>query len=303
LKTKGELPYRSRLLVAVVALAAPLLLTPLTSARPTVKLIKVTATDGGFRLSSWTAPKGQVTFVVTNTGKKPHDFRIAGKKTPVLAPGQSAKLVHTFNLAGNFPYLSTLGGDARAGLKGVFAALPPKAVGVTATDRAFRLSTKLGQVGQVAFVVQNTGKAKHDFRIAGQKTPVLVPGTGAALIVTFKRAAPYPYTSTVAGDAARGLKGTFTVRGGGTTTTTEPTDALAAGKKVFMENSCASCHVLKAGGGAGTIGPNLDRSKAPREKIVIRVTYGMGAMPPYGDQLTAQQIQDVADFVFQSRGS
>jgi hypothetical protein len=44
----------------------------------------VEARDGGFTLSTKSAPVGQVRLVVTNLGKHPHNFKIGGKKTPVL---------------------------------------------------------------------------------------------------------------------------------------------------------------------------------------------------------------------------
>jgi hypothetical protein len=44
--------------------------------------------------------RGPVTFSVTNKGKIPHDFKIAGKKTPLLKPGKSAELTVTLKKAG-----------------------------------------------------------------------------------------------------------------------------------------------------------------------------------------------------------
>jgi hypothetical protein len=64
---------------------------------------------------------GAVVFSVTNKGKSPHDFRIAGKKTPLLAHGRFATLRVTFAKGGRYPYLSTVAGQASAGLRGVFS--------------------------------------------------------------------------------------------------------------------------------------------------------------------------------------
>jgi uncharacterized cupredoxin-like copper-binding protein len=63
-------------------------------------------------------PKGAVTFTVTNRGKLRHDFKIAGKKTPLLSPGKRATLKVTFRKAGRFPYLCTVPGHAAGGMKG-----------------------------------------------------------------------------------------------------------------------------------------------------------------------------------------
>jgi cytochrome c5 len=87
----------------------------------------------------------------------------------------------------------------------------------------------------------------------------------------------------------------------GTAETTETTQAAGdpvAGKEVFLgESGCSSCHTLADAGSTGTIGPNLDAVKPSYDKVVSQVTNGGGGMPPFGDQLTEEQIQDVAAYV------
>jgi alcohol dehydrogenase (cytochrome c) len=74
-----------------------------------------------FRLSTKSAAKpGKVTFVFKNIGHVQHDFRIAGKQTPLLQPGKTAKLLVTFKKKGKYSYLCTVPGHAEAGMKGVF---------------------------------------------------------------------------------------------------------------------------------------------------------------------------------------
>ena len=80
----------------------------------------MTATDFKFALSKSSAPKGGVTFEVTNKGKIAHDFKIDGKKTALLQPGKKASLTVTFAKAGKFPYLCTVPGHAKLGMKGTF---------------------------------------------------------------------------------------------------------------------------------------------------------------------------------------
>lgn len=80
------------------------------------------------------------------------------------------------------------------------------------------------------------------------------------------------------------------------------TGDAAAGKDVFASGGCGSCHTLAAAGSSGAVGPNLDDSKPTVELVATRVTKGQGAMPPFGEQLTAQQIADVAAYVVQSTG-
>jgi uncharacterized cupredoxin-like copper-binding protein len=56
---------------------------------------------------------------VTNKGALPHDFKIGGKKTPLLQTGKSATLKVTLK-KGNAAYLCAVSGHAAAGMKGVF---------------------------------------------------------------------------------------------------------------------------------------------------------------------------------------
>ena len=91
-----------------------------SNASQAVSRVSVAATDFKFALSRRSAPIGTVIFTVTNKGKKPHDFKIDGKKTSPLAPGHSATLRVTFSKQGRYPYLSTISGQAAAGMKGVF---------------------------------------------------------------------------------------------------------------------------------------------------------------------------------------
>ena len=59
-------------------------------------------------------------FVVKNDGNVVHDFEINGKKTPLLQPGQTARLVVTFPKSGKYQYRCTVPGHADAGMQGVF---------------------------------------------------------------------------------------------------------------------------------------------------------------------------------------
>ena len=77
----------------------------------------------------------------------------------------------------------------------------------------------------------------------------------------------------------------------------KPTD----GKSIFAAN-CGSCHTLADAATTGTVGPNLDQSKPPKDLVVDRVTNGQGAMPSFKDSLDAAQIQAVAEYVSTTAG-
>ena len=113
---------------ALAALAiATLALVPLAVARtdqqsaPAATTIQVKGGEFFFRLSKKTiANPGKVTFAFKNIGHVSHDFKISGRKTPLIGPGRTAKLVVAFRKKGKFTYQCTVPGHAAAGMKGAF---------------------------------------------------------------------------------------------------------------------------------------------------------------------------------------
>lgn len=106
-------------LIAALSVAAVALVSAATAA-PTATVVNVTAgkpTELKFTLSKTSVPKGVVTFKVVNKGALRHDFRIAGKKTPLLATGRSATLKVTLK-KGKAAFLCTVPGHAAGGMKG-----------------------------------------------------------------------------------------------------------------------------------------------------------------------------------------
>jgi plastocyanin len=93
------------------ALAAP--------AHTSAATVTVSMTEFKFALSKKTVARGAVTFKVTNKGTTAHNFKIAGKRTPVIGAGRSATLKVVFAKPGKYPYLCTLPSHALAGMKGV----------------------------------------------------------------------------------------------------------------------------------------------------------------------------------------
>lgn len=121
-----QLTIRSIFALAAVAIAG-LALAQLASARTdrqttaTATTIQVKGGEFFFRLSTKSIAKpGKVTFAFRNIGHVMHDFKINGKKTPMIQPGKTAKLVVTFKKKGKYAYLCTVPGHAEAGMKGVF---------------------------------------------------------------------------------------------------------------------------------------------------------------------------------------
>ena len=90
-------------------------------ASATATTVTVRGGEFFFKLSTKSiATPRKVTFVFKNVGHILHDFKINGKKTPLIKPGKTAKLTVSFKKKGAYHYLCTVPGHAAAGMKGVF---------------------------------------------------------------------------------------------------------------------------------------------------------------------------------------
>ncbi len=55
------------------------------------EVVRVTAEDFSFALSTKSVERGRVTFVIRNVGHAPHDFAIAGRRSRTISPGQTTQ--------------------------------------------------------------------------------------------------------------------------------------------------------------------------------------------------------------------
>ena len=77
----------------------------------------------------------------------------------------------------------------------------------------------------------------------------------------------------------------------------------SAGRSVFAQAGCSTCHTLKAAGATGQIGPNLDVLRPGYAQVEAKVKNGGGRMPAFRGRLSAQEIRDIAAFVATQAGS
>jgi mono/diheme cytochrome c family protein len=142
--------------------------------------------------------------------------------------------------------------------------------------------------GQIAYPTENP--------------PTGLPGMPADIVKGDDAEAVAAYVASVAGLPVQG----GAAEAGGETTAPTETGAAGgtepAGAAIFADSGCGSCHTLAAAGSSGTIGPNLDESMPSKELAIDRVTNGAGAMPPFKDSLSPEQIEMVADYVAASAG-
>jgi uncharacterized cupredoxin-like copper-binding protein len=82
---------------------------------------------------------------------------------------------------------------------------------VSGKEFKFTLSRNSISHGRVTFSFKNTGKLKHDFKIAGHKTRLVKPGRSTSLTVSLRKGT-YSYICTVTGHAQAGMKGRLRVR-------------------------------------------------------------------------------------------
>ena len=74
---------------------------------------------------------------------------------------------------------------------------------------------------------------------------------------------------------------------------------MKKGLEIFNETAaCAACHVLKAAGSEGNIGPNLDTVEGLNyDSVMDIVTHGLGVMPAFGeDEILSKEEIDIVSF-------
>ena len=113
----------SLLALAAAGAALVLAVSPFAGAHPSAAArsttVKVTAKEYKFILSRSSAPHGTVIFKVVNKGVLKHDFKIAGKKIPLLKHNKTATLTIVLK-KGKHPYTCTVKNHALYGMKGTF---------------------------------------------------------------------------------------------------------------------------------------------------------------------------------------
>jgi len=80
-------------------------------------------------------------------------------------------------------------------------------------------------------------------------------------------------------------------------------EKMALGLEVYNNKAmCGTCHILKAAGSTGDIGPDLDSLKPSEEQVKGVVTEGLGVMPAFGEEglLTSEEIDAVSHYVTNS---
>ena len=201
--------------------------------------VTVKASEFKYVFSRRSVPTGTVIFTVINRGKISHDFKIGGKKTKSLAPGKTAKLTVKFTKKGQYAFLCTLFGHAKAGMKGKYAvATKPVATTTTKTttptttttppptgpvgnanttvqvgmfEYGYNLSQGSVPSGQVTFVIRNNGSEVHNFSVQGVKVGALLnPGQTETYTVGLP-AARFSYVCDVPFHIDRGMLGSLTV--------------------------------------------------------------------------------------------
>jgi len=212
--------------------------------------IKVTASEFKFVLSKRSVPTGTtVIFKVTNKGKIEHDFKVNGKKTRLLKPGESQSLKVVFKKKGRLGYLCTVKGHAAIGMKGTFSVgvkavttttsttttttstttttgttttVPPQTcspatstVNVSMVEYAFVVNGVRGggstPAGCVQFVIKNDGSVVHNFNLVGVKAGAQIsPGATETWAVQLP-AGSKNYTCDVPFHDSFGMNGQLTV--------------------------------------------------------------------------------------------
>jgi uncharacterized cupredoxin-like copper-binding protein len=227
------------LLVVGVIGAGAAFAIPAIGARSTAAktvTIKVTASEWKFKLSKASVPVGTtVIFQVTNKGKIAHDFKINGKKTPLIAPGKTKSIKVVFKKKGRLTFICTVTGHAKLGMTGKFAVglaavttttttttttggggggsactTPATTVNVSMLEYRFVLDKPSFPAGCTQFVVKNNGAEVHNFDLDGIHAGALLsPGQSETWNVNVSAGA-HQYECDVAHHVEFGMLGSLT---------------------------------------------------------------------------------------------
>ena len=167
----------------------------------------------------------------------------------------------------------------------------------------------------------------HSFWVPqfGQKQDA-VPGIHTKLVITPTKLGTYPVICTELCGLGHSLMRTVAIvmpakqfdawLHGQTKAITGP--PVSAGKAVFVNNGCGSCHTLQAAGSKATVGPDLDqlpaeaqRAGKPLEKFIeesivdpnayVEKGYPRGVMPAtFGKALSKTQLDALVQYLVQS---
>jgi uncharacterized cupredoxin-like copper-binding protein/mono/diheme cytochrome c family protein len=237
------------------------------------KVTVVTVTAGkpselAFKLSKLSAlPVGAVTFRVKNAGALSHDFKLCTTTVTTSAKNACVGKVTKMLKAGQSTTLAVV--LKRKG-KYEFLCTVPGHAGA-------------GMKGLLGIGVKVTAASTSASATSSGSTGGSVGGSSGG-------------GSTGGGSTGGGSTG----GGGGTVPTSFPPGNAGNGLGVFNTAGCSGCHALAAAGSPAGDGPALDGQKLSIAAVEQQVVNGGGGMPPFGLQLTAQQIADVATFVSNS---
>jgi len=231
--------YVLALLGIGIAAAAATFAYPAIAARSSASstvTINVTASEWKFKLSKTTVPVGTtVVFKVTNKGKIGHDFKINGKKTPLIAPGKTKTITVVFKKKGTLTYICTVSGHAKLGMTGKFGVgvknvptttttttttggpgpgagctSPTTTVNVSMVEYRFVLDKPSFPAGCTQFVITNNGAEVHNFDLDGiHAGQLLNPGGTETWSVTVP-AGQHQYECDVAHHVEFGMLGSLT---------------------------------------------------------------------------------------------
>ncbi len=158
---------------------------------------------------------------------------------------------------------------------------------------------------------------RRDVNFPGTRLPLFIAVTALLVLAMMTAMAVLAQEAEVEQPAAERTPDERTARTGTqpprttqTTPTTETTDRggeargnAQAGRTVFAAAGCGGCHTLAEADANGTVGPNLDESSMTFGEAVVQIREGGNGMPAFEDQLSDEQIRNVAAFVGEGRGS
>lgn len=82
-------------------------------------------------------------------------------------------------------------------------------------------------------------------------------------------------------------------------------EAAKRGRDIYLSKSnpgCGTCHRLNDAGSIGVLGPDLDKLRPSKARVLTSVRQGVGQMPTQTGILTEGEMDDVAAYVSEVAG-
>jgi uncharacterized cupredoxin-like copper-binding protein len=200
----------------------------------------ITVTEKEFSITpnKVSAPAGNITFTIKNTGSVAHDIAVnvngTEKASPLVQPGKTETWSVTIDTAGTYDMYCSVPGHKEAGMDGSLEVTGAGSTGgssassgsgsnsggastVSVSEKEFAITPAdvTASPGKITFQIKNTGSVAHDITVdvngTPQSSPLVQPGKSETWSVTIDKPGTYDMYCSVPGHKEAGMNGSLKV--------------------------------------------------------------------------------------------